>query len=227
MKRIAAINLFVGKRGEMKIGLSLAILVISISMTSISAGAATFDLNSANIKDSYLVPSNGLSVLHIDYYAAQTSSTPFEYTHVIGVDTVDNVKCIRVIFVSLTNPEFDESWVAQDINGDLYILKYQDGNEAPVVLGADGAELIFPKNLEVGDILDEGEEVTNIGVTVPQLSTGLGPFENCLQTLENDGDVAFYAPGYGMIKKERNGVANQEAKYILNQQQKVVVVPLN
>ena len=202
-------------------------LVLSLVVIPKSVCAATFGPNSANIHDSYLVPRNGMSVLHIDY-GGGSFSTQFEYTHVIGVDAVDNVKCLRVIFVSLTNPEFDESWVAQDINGDLYILKYWDEGTAPVVLGADGAVLLFPKNLEIGDVLDEGEIVTGIGVTVPQLSTGLGPFVNCLQTLEDDGDIAYYAPGYGMIKKElQNGTVAQELKYIIWPNQKVVVVPLN
>ena len=66
-----------------------------------------------------------------------------------------------------------------------------------------------------------------MGVTVPQLSTGLGPFTNCLKTLETDDDIVYYAPNIGTVKKEyTDGVSGWELMEIIETKSGVAVIPL-
>lgn len=99
--------------------------------------AAEFGSNSADISNPYLP-----AKLHTDtfYTGYGNRSLQYEYTHIVGTDTVDGVKCVRVISLRTESSEFTESWVARDISGDIYLLKYRDGESStPVVLGKDNA----------------------------------------------------------------------------------------
>jgi hypothetical protein len=120
-------------------------------------------------------------------------------------------------------------WVARDISGDVYFLKYWDGEDsAPVVLGKDNAVLLMPKNPQIGNIIFGDKTIVDMGVTVSQLSTGLGPFTDCLKTVETDGDIVYYAPNIGMVKKEyTDGFSGWELKEILITKSSVVVIPLS
>lgn len=211
----------------MKKKLFSAFLIIVTAAIPTFLSAATFGSNSADIKNSYLIPELGSSVVLSSYGLPNIQAT---YLHVVGIDEVDGVKCVRVISIGTEASEFDESWLAKDVNGDVYILKNLDFGESPipVVYGAIGAEFLMSSNPEVGDVLFGGDEtVTHVGVTVPQLSTGLGPFTNCLQTVELNGDINYYARDYGMVKVEdQGGSTGWELKYIITSTPKVVVIPL-
>ena len=65
-----------------------------------------------------------------------------------------------------------------------------------------GLFFLRPSNPKVGDTVYGDKTVIEVGVTVPMLSTGLGPFTNCLKTVEPDGDIVYLAPGLGDVKKE-------------------------
>jgi hypothetical protein len=108
-------------------------------------------------------------------------------------------------------------------------LKYWDGESStPVVLGKDNAVRLMPKNPQVGDIIFGDKTIVEMGVTVPQLSTGLGPFTNCLKTVETDGDIVYYAPNIGMVKKEyTDGFSGWELKESLITKSRVAVIPLS
>jgi hypothetical protein len=207
----------------MKKILIVALLILFITITASSVGAVEFGSNSANISNTYLSPKIG-AALHTGY---GNRSLQYEYTHIVGTDTVDGVKCVRVISLRTESSEFTESWVAQDISGDIYFLKYWDGEDlTPVVLGKDNAKLLIPKNPKVGDIIFGDKTIVEIGVTVPQLSTGLGPFTNCLKAIETDGDICYYAPKIGQVKKEYSDQSGWELKEIFYTKNRVVVIPL-
>lgn len=208
----------------MKKALIVALFVLFVAVISSLVSAAEFGSNSANISNTYL--SNKLGSQLLTGYGNR--SHQYEYTHIVGTDTVDGVKCIRIIQIRTESSEFHDVCVAQDIFGDIYILKYWEGEAStPVVLGRDDARLLIPKNLKVGDIIFGDKTIVEMGVTVPQLSTGLGPFTNCLKAVETDGDIVYYAPNVGMVKKEfTDGLSGWELKEILNTKNVVVVVPL-
>lgn len=86
----------------------------------------------------------------------------------------------------------------------------------------------MPKNPQVGDIIFGDKTIVDTGVFVTQLSTGLGPFTNCLKTLETDDDILYYAPNIGMVKKEyTDGLSGWELKEILITKSRVAVIPLS
>ena len=205
------------------------IMVISPTMLY----SATFGPDSAHINHTYLFSELGASSLHVTF---GFPFPQFKYDHVVRTEIVDGVKCVRIIALRTEASVHNEVWIAQDVNDDVYILKYLDAAESPspVVLGKDNAVLMLTKNIEVGDIIFAGnEKVTHMSVTVPQLSTGQGPFSNCMQTLETDGDIVYYAPGYGRVKKEYDNVGSgigwelKEQIFPESTKQRVVVIPLN
>jgi hypothetical protein len=208
----------------MKKILIVALAILFITITASSVGAATFGSNSANISNTYLSPKIGGAQFNTGYGA---KSLQYEYTHIVGTDTVDGVKCVRAISLRTESGEFTGTWVAQDISGNVYTLKYWDGDDStPVVLGKDNAILLMPKNPKVGDIIFGDKTIVETGVTVPQLSTGLGPFSNCIKAIETDGDIVYYAPTIGQVKKEYSGLDGWELKEILSPKSKVVVIPI-
>jgi hypothetical protein len=203
----------------MKQVLTVALLILSVAVISNLVSAAEFGSNSANISNTYLPTKIGTATFYTGY---GNRSLQYEYTHIVGTDTVDGVKRTE-------SSEFTESWVARDISGDIYFLKYWDGESStPVVLGKDNAVRLMPKNPQVGDIIFGDKTIVEMGVTVPQLSTGLGPFTNCLKTVETDGDIVYYAPNIGMVKKEyTDGFSGWELKESLITKSRVAVIPLS
>ena len=210
----------------MKNVLTVAFLILFSAVISSLVSAAEFGSNSANISNPYLLRGIGTSQFFTGY---GSRSLQYDYTHIVGTDTVDGVKCVRVISLRTESSEFSESWVAQDISGDIYFLKYWDGEDSgPVILGKENAVLLLPQNPKVGDMIFGDKRIDEMGVTVPQLSTGLGPFTNCLKTVETDDDIVYYAPNIGMVKKEyTDGFSGWELKEILITKSRVVVIPLS
>ena len=81
------------------------------------------------------------------------------------------------------------------------------------------------QSLLVGQVFEEigGEssEVVESGVTVPQLSTGLGPYAGCIKVRWTDGvdeDFSYIAPNVGIVKEEWNegGTNGWELQYIIS-----------
>jgi hypothetical protein len=209
----------------MKLKVILLLLFISNLFITTPTIAADFDERSANINNTFLPAKAGSSILKIGY---GDRSLQYGYTNILDTDIVDGVKCVKVINLRTEASEFSELWVAQDVLGAVYLLKYWDGSEpTPVVLGKNNAALFMPKTPKVGDIIMGGDStVIAIGVTVPELSTGLGPFSNCLKIMEADGDIVYFAPSIGEVKKEYSNQSGWELKEIFYPKNKAAVVPL-
>ena len=165
--------------------------------------AVEFGENSWNLDNPYMnmqVVPIGTALIYTGY---GTKALIYSSTNILGTDIVDGVKCVRVHSMRTEKSNFSEVWLAQDMSGNVYVLKNWDGeNPTPVVLGKNGAVLFMPSNPKVGDTVYGDKTVIEVGVTVPMLSTGLGPFTNCLKTVEPDGDIVYLAPGLGDVKKE-------------------------
>jgi len=204
----------------------ILLIVIGAMMTSM-LHAAEFGTNSTNMSNTYLGGEIGTAVILAGY---GTRTGQLEYTHILGTEVVDGVKCVRVNSIRTEASEYTLIWIAADNNGDIYALKLCDPNNQPTCseVGKDNAVLIMPKNPKVGDMIMGGsEEVVEVGVIVPQLSTGLGPFSGCIKTIEDDGDIEYSAPGFGIVKKEYSGeVGGWELSEILKTKTRVAVIPL-
>lgn len=73
------------------------------------------------------------------YTGYGTKALIYESTNILGIDTVEGVKCVRVNSMRTEKNEFTATWVAQDMSGNVYYLKYWDGEDpGPVVLGKKG-----------------------------------------------------------------------------------------
>ena len=182
--------------------LQFVLLAVFIAITP-KIYAAEFGDNSWNLDHYYMnlqVVNVGSSMLSTGY---GTKSLIYGSNNILGTDVVDGVKCVRFNSIRNEKAEFSSGWVAQDTTGNIYLLKHWDGENAnPIVYGKNKAVMLLPKNPKIGDIIFGDKTVVEVGVTVPMLSTGLGPFTNCLKTVETDGDIVYIAPGIGDVKKE-------------------------
>jgi hypothetical protein len=152
----------------------------------------------------------------------------FEFTiEALSVETIEAVECLK-IYSSAAETYYSYYWIAEGISGNLWLLKEYDSEfNDTIFYGKENAKLIIPKNLSVGTILWQGlpdhlqELVIATGVTVPVLSTGLGPYYNCVKTIidwgDGDLDYNYYAPDVGNVKFEFNddgGINGFELKEI-------------
>ncbi|HUT71907.1 MAG TPA: choice-of-anchor U domain-containing protein [Desulfatiglandales bacterium] len=180
-------------------------------------GAAVFGPDSANITNTYIPMELGG---RLTYTGTGALVGYGHYLAAVAVETVDSVSCMKVLVRGEGNhpdpdqdPNFLYAWVAQDNDGNVWILKDEEHEGAAVetyVFGRSGAVLFMPANPVVGQIIRQfGEpytQVQNMGVTVPQLTTGLGPFTDCLKLVEVYGqwvdNIEYVAPTIGTVKEE-------------------------
>lgn len=202
------------------------IVFIFILFTVHFAVAADFAQRSAIITNSYFPMIVGDRIIKV--HDEINDKRDYKYEDAIKIEIVDGVNCLRVTRVDTFNSWFTSFCIAQDISGNVYLLKYYDTeNSTPIILGKDNPFLLFPNVIQVGDVINGGETVIEIGVSVGQLSTGLGPYTSCIKAVEDDGDFVYYAPNVGSVKKE--SVANDrtwELKEVIHKKSKTVIIPL-
>jgi hypothetical protein len=175
--------------------------------------APTFGSNSSTLTNSYMPMKLGDHLLYKSY------GMPFlSYHHVNAVmqQTIDQVECLLIqMYCPHLRPYLEYYSVAQDTSGNIWILQYVDA-EANILItyGRNGAKLMMPSQISVGSILwsvgsilwDGEQTVVATGVTVPKLSTGLGPYYNCIKSMIDYGDgnidYYYYAPDVGPIQVE-------------------------
>ena len=195
---------------ELKI-MNICISLILIATLSL---AADFGTNSATLTHIYFPMEHGDKLVYRSY------GLPFviEFSmEAIAVEVIDSVECLKI---SAPDTYY---WMAEGIAGNIWLLKEFDSEfNVTTFYGKENAALIIPKNLSVGAILWQGEEeVIATGITVPVLSTGLGPYYNCVKTIidwgDGDLDYNYYAPDVGNVKFEFNddgGINGLELKEI-------------
>jgi hypothetical protein len=183
--------------------LRIVLVAVAFLMITNQTYAVEFGENSWNLDNPYMnmqVLPIGTALIYTGY---GTKALIYSSTNILGTDIVDGVSCVRVNSMRTEKSNFSEAWLSQDMSGNVFVLKNWDGeNPTPVVLGKNGAVLFTASNPKVGDTVYGDKTVIEVGVTVPMLSTGLGPYTNCLKTVEPDGDIVYIAPGLGDVKKE-------------------------
>jgi hypothetical protein len=185
----------------MKIMKIVLAAVVSLMITN-PTSAVEFGENSWDLHNPYMGKPITIGTQLI-YSGYGTKARIYSTTNILGTEVVDGVTCLRVNSIRTEKSNFSETWLAQDTSGNVYLLKLWEGeNPVPVVLGKNGAVLFTPSSPKVGDTVFGDRTVVEVGVTVPMLSTGLGPFANCLKTVEPDGDIVYLAPGLGDVRKD-------------------------
>jgi hypothetical protein len=206
----------------MRKGLKILNIFIVLMFTATLSLAAEFGPNSAILTHNYFPMKLGDKLTHRSY---GFSSVIEIYLEAQAVEVIDAVKCLKIYESGSSN----YYWMAEGIEGNIWLLKEYDSffNETSIY-GKENAKLIYPKALSVGTILWQGlperpiDTVIATGLTVPPLSTGLGPYYNCVKTEVDwgDGDIdyEYYAPDIGMVKTEFDdggGINGFELKEII------------
>ena len=166
-----------------------------------------FASNSGKLTNRYLSPNIGDKITFRSY---GLSDTIYAYLEAYKYEVIDQVKCLKIKFYLSVDSGYIIYWLAQDTSGNIWILQFQESElSSPVYYGKNYAKIFMPSTPNIGSVLwdSEGmETVVELGVTVPTLSTGLGPFYNCIKTklLYPDGDIdyLYYAPGVGQVKEQ-------------------------
>jgi len=167
----------------------------------------TFGSNSSKLTNRYMPMKVGDKLTYKSY---GWPATFYIYTNAIAQENIDSVKCLKVKTTTSNLPSYAEyDWYAQDTSGNIWILQYQDAESGYLEhYGSADAIMVMPSIVNVGTHLSEDETVVAAGVTVSQLSTGKGPYYNCIKTkiVYQDGDIdyQYYAPGVGIVKIEAN-----------------------
>jgi cohesin domain-containing protein len=177
----------------------------------------TFDADSNEITNTYIPLQAG----HKLTYAGTGSFDGYgRYIEPLGTEVVDSVNCLKILIKGHANnpdPDLDTEWyyfwVAQDTDDVLWVFKIYDAYEdTTATFEKDNAVVWMPADPVVGQVFaqmgDEYQEVVEKGVEVPQLTTGLGPYTDCLKVKWSDGetpadeDYQYHAPNVGIVKEE-------------------------
>jgi hypothetical protein len=196
-------------------------ICFSLMLITTLSLAADFGTNSATLKHNYFPMEHGDKLIYRSYGFSNIIEV---YVEALAVEVIDSVECLKIYSSAI----YTYFWMAEGITGNIWLLKEFDSefNET-TFYGKENAKLIYPKNLLVGATLWKNvpehiqQTVIATGVTVPILSTGLGPYYNCVKTVEDwgDGDLDYhyYAPNVGNVKVEFNddgGINGLELKEI-------------
>ena len=204
-------------------GISLVFVVTLFAVHF--AVAAEFSKNSADITHTYAYKKVGTRLIR--KHGGTDNVRHYSYEDNVTIEKVDGVNCLRMTAVDTFSSLFVTLWFAQDISGDVYVLKIFDkDNGTPIILGKNGAGLVFPKSFQVGDVVNVFETVVEVGVTVGQLSTGLGPYTNCIKTELANGDFHYWAPNVGTVKVESTDIERRlELEEVIQVKSMVTVIP--
>jgi hypothetical protein len=170
--------------------------------------APTFGSDSSTLTHPYMPMRIGDNLTYKSYGWPSVSHL---HVDAVAEENIDQVECLKIKMSSPELPTYIEYyWFAQDIWENLWMLQYQDVESGYFMFyGSYDAKLIMPAQVGVGMILWDGAEtVVATDVTVPQLSTGFGPFYHCIKSIADYGggdiDYQYYAPHFGQIKLEFN-----------------------
>ncbi|MCK4958319.1 MAG: DUF1565 domain-containing protein, partial [Planctomycetes bacterium] len=175
-----------------------------------------FETDSAEIGNAYFIVQPGYRMIY-DGIGVFSGST--RYVQDAGTESIDSVRCLKIQIRGHGNnpdpeadPEWYYWWVAEDVNHVVWLLQTYDAQTgATTTYGAAGAVLLMPVSPISGEIFGvfggEQYEVLETNTSVGTLSTGLGPYENCLKLRKTGGveQVLFIEPGLGTVKEEWNG----------------------
>jgi hypothetical protein len=177
-----------------------------------------FDGNSANLTNTFLA---GIPAGTFKYTGTGTWQRYGRYYKAIATETVDTVQCLKVLIRGHGNhldpdldPEWYYLWLAEDTAHCVWTLQaYNAIEDQTNIFGRAGAYLQMPAAPVAGQIYypydADYHEVLETDITVARLSTGYGPFNDCLKIkVVNEGgadeDIQYLVPDVGIVKEEKN-----------------------
>lgn len=183
--------------------LALAITGI-LSLENIVNAQPVFGPNSAELTNTYFPLKVGDKFTYKNYGFPLID---YQYIEAIKQEKIDQVECLKIKYSE--SPSYvDYHWFAEDTSGNIWLLQYYDVLNGLTHYGKNNAKLSLPSQVNVGSIVFGSSTVVATGVTVPILSTGLGPYYNCIKTRgyygDGDFDYGYMASGVGVVKDEWN-----------------------
>lgn len=191
------------------------------AVMDLPSGPAGFGSDSAELTHTYYPMVAGDSVALSGY---GVRSGDLRLLTAVAVELVDGVQCLRVrdeIFSSFSWEDDDgdwhleylydraEYWLAQDMGGNVWLLKMVDAAGSDTVFGAVDPPLELWREIVVGDVWvnDDGGEgaVVSVDASGGRLGTGIGPYQGALhiRTVYPDGLSIdrYFAPGMGLVQE--------------------------
>jgi len=185
------------------------------------AFAVEFGPNSAKITNRYYPAMvGGWSYMFGDGASVGTVS----YTNVVGVeevsgaqigaDTFNNVKCLKVNMIQTSlndDDEFVSIWMAQDTDGNLWILKgYSHFNDRTFMLGTEILSMFMPAVPTVGGpagiiaIEDPDHTYCQVDEAGISIVTNFGSYAGCIKSIclyqSVIDSVEYYCPDVGEVR---------------------------
>jgi hypothetical protein len=196
-------------------------VLAALLLISTSAQAVEFGPNSANITNRYFPAKMG----GWSYMLGVGSSVgSVAYFNAVGIEevsgvqisaqTFNNVKCLKInsIWTSIEDEDdFFTLWMAQDTQGNLWVLKYYDSFDDKTILlgGTDLKSMLMPAAPDVGDPagIIMPESATNYCRVVEadiSIDTNFGSYSSCIKShcvfdLDIES-VEHYCPDIGMVR---------------------------
>lgn len=177
-----------------------------------------FDSNSTVITNPWLGLTNINDSYSLAGYGTFTGAT--RTFSLIDTDTVMDVNCLIMRVAGhgeIPTAEYYDLRIAQDIGANIHVLKITgidgDGNSVSWQASSTNFSPIFlPGEPELGMIYpfytteDEYRKIVALDQTVPQMSTGAGPYTGCMQSQwgeysSGDSCEKYHCPGVGVVKE--------------------------
>lgn len=195
----------------MKKHLMIPITVFILFFIAGSAFAAEFGPNSATLTNRYFPVKFDERRIESGYGNWEGNTT---YCDVVGIEVVNTVKCLKVNRISTEKGSFITVWLAQDTEGNVWALKiYMHHEDKTFCLGNGIKSWFMPASpavgLNAGLIVPESDQtyskIVATDVTVPKLSTDIGPFVDCLKVKywwegSPHWEVEYYCPNVGCVR---------------------------
>ena len=229
--------------------LILSVSIVTLLLVSPIAFAVEFGPSSAKITNRYYPAMVG-SWSYM--FGSGGSLGSANYTNVVGVEevsgaqigsqTFNNVKCLKVNMIQTSlndDDDFISIWVAQDTDGNLWILKgYSHFEYTAFMLGTAYTSMFLPAAPQVNDpagiIAPEIAEKNYCQIAEADMSivTAYGSYASCIKINcywdSSIDSVEYYCPDVGQVKyTESNALEIMELKeYGTAAVPRVVVIPL-
>jgi len=209
----------------------LSVIISAILFVSPMAFAVEFGPNSAKITNRYYPATVGGWSYKLGFGASVGSTS---YGNVVGVEevsgaqieaqTFNNVKCLKVNIITTYLNDVDEFisfWMAQDTDGNLWVLKgYSHFEDETFMLGTAIKSMFMPAVPTVGGpagiiaIEDPDHTYCQVDAAGISVNTNFGSYTGCIKSicLFNSviDSVEYYCPDVGEVRTTEDSSSNPQ-----------------
>jgi len=209
----------------------LSIIIATLLFVSPMAFAVEFGPNSAKITNRYFPATVGDWSYKLGFGTFAGSGS---YGNVVGVEevsgaqiemqTFDNVKCLKINIIQTSLNDVDEFisiWMAQDTDGNLWVLKgYSHFEDETFMLGTAIKSMFMPAVPTVGDpagiiaIEDPAHTYCQVDAAGIPVNTKFGSYSGCIKSIclynSSIESVEYYCPDEGEVRTTKENTSNPQ-----------------